>query len=144
MITRLEQRFASEEGFTLIELLCVIVICGILALAGLPSLLSLRSKAQIATSKSNVHSAILAAETFYQQGSPSTYTGITRTALNAQAKGIAPNVKAAANATGTGFCIEDTEGAARWRYSGGTGGTFTLTSGGCNHLVYTVGDAVTG
>ena len=75
---------------------------------------------------------------------PSTYSGIDQASLNAEAPGVSPNVLAAANAAGTGYYIEDTEGAETWSYSAGSGGTSSLTSGGCDALVYTDGDAVTG
>ncbi len=77
MFDRIKTRLSSDEGFTLIELLVVIVILGILVAIAVPSYLSLRGNAQDAAAKSNVRSAIPAAETYYQLNN-SSYTGMTR------------------------------------------------------------------
>ena len=66
MFNKIKNRLASEQGFTLIELLVVIVILGILVAIAVPSYLSFRGNAQDAAAKSNVRSAIPAAESFYQ------------------------------------------------------------------------------
>jgi type IV pilus assembly protein PilA len=131
MFDRIKTRLSSEEGFTLIELLVVIVILGILVAIAVPAYLSFRGNAQVAAAKSNVRSAIPAAEAYYQSGN--TYTGLNRAALNTQAPGIGANVLAAANAAGTGYCIEDSEdgGTTYYSYTGGTGGTSTIALGAC-------------
>ena len=132
MFDRIKTRLASEEGFTLIELLVVIVILGILVAIAVPSYLSLRGNAQDAAAKSNVRSAIPAAEQYYQTTGGSSYTGLSSTTLAAVAPGISPNVKAGANGAGTGYCIQDQEAVGHvFNYTGGTGGTSTIASGAC-------------
>lgn len=136
MAIKIKNRLASEQGFTLIELLVVIVILGILVAIAVPAYLSFRGNAQDAAAKSNVRSAIPAAEAWYQDSvnnaaNLSTYKGLSQANLNVEAPGISPNVKAGPNATFDGYCIQDTEGTKVWSYTGGTGGTSTIASGAC-------------
>lgn len=130
MIDKIKTRLASDEGFTLIELLVVIVILGILVAIAVPAYLSFRGNAQDAAAKSNVRSAIPAAEGYYQTQDPNTYTGMTTTSLIAVAPGVDSQVKVAVLNGGKGYCLEDTKSNNTFFYIGGESGVADTTKVG--------------
>ena len=147
--SKIKIRLASEQGFTLIELLVVIVILGVLVAIAVPSYLSFRGKAETAAAQANVRSAIPAAESYYNDNTGTStdadanagttqYQGMTGALLRAEAPGVSTSVSAGPNAAGTGYCVQAVQGSSTYYYTGGTGGTATITSGACASATYTV------
>ena len=135
MINKIKTRMASEEGFTLIELLVVMIILGILIAIAVPAYLSLTSRAHTAAAEANVRSAIPAAETFMEESAASDYAGMTVAALQGVAPGVALS-DATPEASGAGYCIDDTNGTTSYYYAGGnwtptTGVLGVITAGTC-------------
>jgi type IV pilus assembly protein PilA len=133
-------RLRSEEGFTLIELLVVMQILGILVMIAVPSFLSVRGKAQAAAAQSNVSSAIPAAEAYYQanvgtatdadsNASTTLYKGMTTALLSVQAHGIAPTLAVTVSASGSSYCLANTNGSSTYHYVGGVDAAVVANGG---------------
>lgn len=136
----IKKRLASEGGFTLIELLVVLNILGILVAMAVPSYIGFRATAQAAAASANVKTAVPAAEAYFLLTGNGSYAGLSAAALRLQTAGIDPNpaFKAGPNAAKNGYCVEDTNGAIVYSYTGGIGGTAILTPSACDSATYTV------
>jgi prepilin-type N-terminal cleavage/methylation domain-containing protein len=142
VVAKIQSRLASEQGFSLIELLVVINILGVLTAMAVPSYVGFRARAEAAAASANVKSAVPAAEAYFllPSGGNGSYNGLSAAALRLQTAGIDPssNFKAGPNATNDGYCVQDTNGAITYSYTGGVGGTAILTATACDTTTYTV------
>ena len=63
------RRGRRRPGFTLIELLVVVVVIGILAAVAIPKFWNTTAKAELANVKSDLHTLVMAEETYYNDNS---------------------------------------------------------------------------
>lgn len=93
----------NEDGFTLVELLVVILITGILTAIAVPVFLNQRKSAVDATAKSDMHSAIMAAQQYYNSNPNAPKVDLT---AMQKLMGKDPNSRITFTGTSADYCIE--------------------------------------
>lgn len=116
---------SSRHPFSLAPVEPIVALALVLVIAvGLAGVVALRARdtgaggaRAEAAAESAVLSAVKAADAYYR--------------LNAETPGIAVGLRAAANRSGRGYCLEDSQdGGAHWAvFSGGRGGDSSVTYG---------------
>lgn len=114
----------NEDGFTLIELLVVMIVMAILLAIAVGFQAGARERANDATAKSNIRTALPAIEAY--RADSGAYTGMTEANLQSQySPGIEGIVVVSAGAAT--YCVRASAGGATW-YKAGPAGPITTTA----------------
>ena len=105
----------SERGFTVIELLVVIIIIGILLAIAVPSYIGFRDRAANNEAKSNLRTALPAAEAYREDNGA--YTGMDAADLVAIEPAVSPTLEVA-SVTANSYCLTDTVNGNTWSVEG--------------------------
>ncbi len=117
---RAARRPSDEAGFTLVELLVVLVVIGVLVELVVPAYLSYKERAGDTAARSNLRTAMSAAEAYYSEST--TYVGMNRSALVLIDGGLSPTLTVASAAAS--YCLRDTVSGRTWSLAG-PGATLT-------------------
>ena len=114
----------NEDGFTLIELVVVIVVMAILTAIAFGFSSAARERANDATARSNLRTAVPAIEAY--RADADTYAGMTLAALQRQ---YSPGIEgiSVVSAGASGYCVTASEGGVAW-YKAGPNGPITQTA----------------
>ena len=113
----------DEDGFTLVELLVVLVVMAILLAIAVGFQTGARERANDATAKSNIRTAMPAIEAY--RADNGTYAGMTEAGLKSQ---YSPGVQGivVVSTGGNAYCVRTTEGGRAW-FKLGPDGPITQT-----------------
>lgn len=105
----------SERGFTTIEVLVVTFLIGILLAIAVPSYIGYRERAANSQTKSNLKSALPAAQVYFAD--KRTYRGMNYVTLDAVDPRISQTLTVASTSKSS-FCLTDTVGGRTWSVKG--------------------------
>ena len=112
-----------EDGFTLVELVVVLVIMAILLAVAVGFQISARERANDATAKANIRTAVPAIEAY--RADNGTYSGMTEAGLKSQySPGVQGIVVVSTGASA--YCVRASEGGRAW-FKLGPDGAITQT-----------------
>ena len=114
----------DEAGFTLVELLVVLVVMAILTAVAFGFSSGARERADDATARANLRTAVPAIEAY--RADTGSYTGMTLAGLQAQ---YSPGIEgiSVVSASGSSYCVSATVSSASW-YKAGPAAAITQTA----------------
>lgn len=119
-----DTRRVNEDGFTLVEMAVVLVVMAILTAIAFGFSTGARERANDATARSNIRTAVPAFEVY--RADAGTYAGMTLAALQSQ---YSPGIEgiSVVSADASTYCVTASVGGTAW-YKAGPDGAITKTA----------------